>query len=292
MKKKELLLKDIVPNPHQPRQVFDAVKLAELVESIKLHGVIQPLVVRKHGRKYEIVAGERRWRASKEAKLKTVPEIPDVAPGRPALGLRPLHPDAGRCKPGPLEEAEGIKRLMTECKLTQEDAAKKVGRSRTAVANLLRLLNLPQQIREYVSRETLTMGQVKPLLSLDNEKQQLEVAAAIIEKGWSSRTVEDVVKELKTGRRFKVTEEAVIVAEEKANNKKGKAAAAGDVFTSDFQNRLVELLGTKVKVVPKDEKKGKIEIEYYSPEDLERIYDLLNRPAQQTLKRKKPWLSV
>ena len=169
-----------------------------------------------------------------------------------------------------------------------EDAAKKVGRSRTAVANLLRLLNLPQQIREYVSRETLTMGQVKPLLSLDNEKQQLEVAAAIIEKGWSSRTVEDVVKELKTGRRFKVTEEAVIVAGEKANNKKVKAAAAGDVFTSDFQNRLVELLGTKVKVVPKDEKKGKIEIEYYSPEDLERIYDLLNRPAQQTLKRKKP----
>ena len=144
----------------------------------------------------------------------------------------------------------------------------------------------------YVSRETLTMGQVKPLLSLDNEKQQLEVAAAIIEKGWSSRTVEDVVKELKTGRRFKVTEEAVIVAEEKANNKKGKAAAAGDVFTSDFQNRLVELLGTKFKVLPKDERKGKIEIEYYSPEDLERIYDLLNRPAQQTLKRKKPWLSV
>ena len=107
-----------------------------------------------------------------------------------------------------------------------------------------------------------------------------------------STTLVDVVKELKTGRRFKVTEEAVIVAEEKVNNKKGKAAAAGDVFTSDFQNRLVELLGTKVKVVPKDEKKGKIEIEYYSPEDLERIYDLLNRPAQQTLKRKKPWLSV
>ena len=259
--KKELLLKDIVPNPHQPRQVFDAAKLEELVESIKLHGVIQPLVVRKHGRKYEIVAGERRWRASKEAKLKTVPVI--IRDYDDATMMENIQ----RHDLNPLEEAEGIKRLMTECKLTQEEAAKKVGRSRTAVANLLRLLNLPQQIREYVSRETLTMGQVKPLLSLDNEKQQLEVAAAI-------------------------TEEAVIVAEEKANNKKGKAAAAGDVFTSDFQNRLVELLGTKVKVVPKDEKKGKIEIEYYSPEDLERIYDLLNRPAQQTLKRKKPWLSV
>lgn len=289
--KKELLLKDIVPNPHQPRQVFDAAKLAELVESIKLHGVIQPLVVRKHGRKYEIVAGERRWRASKEAKLKTVPVIIRDYDDATMMEIA-LVENIQRHDLNPLEEAEGIKRLMTECKLTQEDAAKKVGRSRTAVANLLRLLNLPQQIREYVSRETLTMGQVKPLLSLDNEKQQLEVAAAIIEKGWSSRTVEDVVKELKTGRRFKVTEEAVIVAEEKANKKKVKAAAAGDVFTSDFQNRLVELLGTKVKVVPKDEKKGKIEIEYYSPEDLERIYDLLNRPAQQTLKRKKPWLSV
>ena len=261
--KKELLLKDIVPNPHQPRQVFDAAKLAELVESIKLHGVIQPLVVRKHGRKYEIVAGERRWRASKEAKLKTVPVIIRDYDDATMMEIA-LVENIQRHDLNPLEEAEGIKRLMTECKLTQEDAAKKVGRSRTAVANLLRLLNL----------------------------QQLEVAAAIIEKGWSSRTVEDVVKELKTGRRFKVTEEAVIVAEEKENNKKGKAAAAGDVFTSDFQNRLVELLGTKVKVVPKDEKKGKIEIEYYSPEDLERIYDLLNRPAQQTLKRKKPWLSV
>ena len=252
--KKELLLKDIVPNPHQPRQVFDAAKLEELVESIKLHGVIQPLVVRKHGRKYEIVAGERRWRASKEAKLKTVPVIIRDYDDATMMEIA-LVENIQRHDLNPLEEAEGIKRLMTECKLTQEEAAKKVGRSRTAVANLLRLLNLPQQIREYVSRETLTMGQVKPLLSLDNEKQQLEVAAAIIEKGWSSRTVEDVVKELKTGRRFKVTEEAVIVAEEKANNKKGKAAAAGDVFTSDFQNRLVELLGTKVKVVPKDEKK-------------------------------------
>jgi len=151
---------------------------------------------------------------------------------------------------------------MTECKLTQEDAAKKVGRSRTAVANLLRLLNLPQQIREYVSRETLTMGQVKPLLSLDNEKQQLEVAAAIIEKGWSSRTVEDVVKELKTGRRFKVTEEAVIVAEEKANNKKGKAAAAGDVLPA-ISKQVGRIIRNKGQSCAKDRKKGKIEIEYY-----------------------------
>ena len=138
--KKELLLKDIVPNPHQPRQVFDAVKLAELVESIKLHGVIQPLVVRKHGRKYEIVAGERRWRASKEAKLKTVPVIIRDYDDATMMEIA-LVENIQRHDLNPLEEAEGIKRLMTECKLTQEDAAKKVGRSRTAVANLLRLLS-------------------------------------------------------------------------------------------------------------------------------------------------------
>ena len=289
--KQELPLKDIIPNPHQPRQVFDADKLAELVESIKLHGVIQPLVVRKHGRKYEIVAGERRWRASKEAKLKTVPVIIRDYDDATMMEIA-LVENIQRHDLNPVEEAEGIKRLMTECKLTQEDAAKKVGRSRTAVANILRLLNLPPRIREYVSRETLTMGQVKPLLSLDNEKQQTEVAEAIIEKGWSSRTVEDVVKELKAGRKVKVLKETVTVLGGKTPTRKTKTAAKEDVYASDFQNRLVELLGTKVKVVPKDEKQGKIEIEYYSPEDLERIYDLLDKPAQQPLKRKKPWLSV
>ena len=156
--KKELLLKDIVPNPHQPRQVFDAVKLAELVESIKLHGVIQPLVVRKHGRKYEIVAGERRWRASKEAKLKTVPVIIRDYDDATMMEIA-LVENIQRHDLNPLEEAEGIKRLMTECKLTQEDAAKKVGRSRTAVANLLRLIKFYRSRSEnYVSRENIDDG--------------------------------------------------------------------------------------------------------------------------------------
>lgn len=289
--KQELPLKDIVPNPHQPRRVFDVEKLTELVDSIKLHGVIQPLVVRKQGRKYEIVAGERRWRASKEAKLKTVPVIIRDYDDAKMMEIA-LVENIQRHDLNPVEEAEGIKRLMTECKLTQEEAAKKVGRSRVAVANILRILNLPKQIRENVSRETLTMGQVKPLLSLDNEKQQMEIAQAIIEKGWSSRTVEDVVKELKAGHKVKVMKETVTVIGEKAAVKKTKNAHKEDVFAGDFQNRLVELLGTKVKVVPKDEKQGKIEIEYYSPDDLERIYEILNRQAEIPAKRKKPWLSV
>ncbi len=289
--KQELPLKDIVPNPHQPRQVFDTDKLAELVESIRQHGVIQPLVVRRQGRKYEIVAGERRWRAAKEAKLKAVPVIIRDYDDATMMEIA-LVENIQRHNLNPVEEAEGIKRLMTEYKLTQEEAAKKIGRSRTAVANILRILNLPQQIREYVSRETLSMGQVKPLLALENEEQQLEVAEAVLDKGWNSRTVEAVVKELKAGRRFKVSEESVIIAKEKSDNKKIIANAAEDLFASDFQDKLVELLGTKVKVVPKDEKKGKIEIEYYSPEDLERIYDLLNKQPTNSVKRKKPWLSV
>lgn len=289
--KQELPLKDIVPNPHQPRQTFDAEKLAELVESIKQHGVIQPLVVRKQGRKYEIVAGERRWRASKEAKLKTVPVIIRDYDDATMMEIA-LVENIQRHDLNPLEEAEGIKRLMTECKLTQEEAAKKVGRSRVAVANILRLLNLPPVLREYVSRETLTMGQVKPLLSLTQEKQQLDVAKAIIEQGWSSRTVEDVIKELKSGNKVKVLKETVSVLGGKAPAKKAQKAVAADVFTGDFQNKLVELLGTKVKVVPKNDKQGKIEIEYYSPEDLERIYALLNKPTPPASAKKKPWLSV
>lgn len=289
--KQKLPLKDIVPNPHQPRQVFDADKLSELVESIRQHGVIQPLVVRKHGRKYEIVAGERRWRASKEAKLKTVPVIIRDYDDATMMEIA-LVENIQRHDLNPVEEAEGIRRLMNECKLTQEEAAKKVGRSRTAVANILRLLNLPAKIRDYVSRETLTMGQVRPLLSLDNAQQQTEIAEAIIEKGWSSRTVEDVVKELKAGRKVKVLKETVTVLGSKTSAKKNKAVVKEAIFTDDFQNRLVELLGTKVKVVPKDAKQGKIEIEYYSHEDLERIYDLLNKPVQETQGRKKPWLSV
>lgn len=288
--KSELSIRDIIPNPHQPRKVFDPEKLKDLTESIKVHGVIQPLVVRKNGKKYEIVAGERRWRASKEAKLKTVPVIIREYSDATMMEIA-LVENIQRHDLNPVEEAEGIKRLMTECDLTQEEAAKKVGRSRSAVTNILRLLNLPVKIREHVSRETLTMGQVKPLLSLNNEKQQIEIAEAILTKGWSSRTVEEVVKAFKAGEQVKVFEESVRKLKPKATEKPKKAVVT-DVFTMDFQNRLVEVLGTKVKVVPKDAKQGKIEIEYYSADDLERIYELFKKTEETPTRRKKPWLSV
>ena len=168
----------------------------------------------------------------------------------------------------------------------QEQAAKKIGRSRTAVTNILRLLNLPAAVREAVSRETLTMGQVRPLLSLENAQEQEKLARIIAEQGLSARAVEEIVKKIKNGEEitFENDAEQIKKAKETRKNKKTEIS----IYCRDFQNRLIELLGTKVKIVPKNEKQGKIEIEYYSAEDLERIYELLEQqPKQNKIKREK-----
>lgn len=277
----EIAVNEIIPNPQQPRKTFDAEKLAELAESIKEHGVIQPLIVRKAGTKYEIVAGERRWRAAKDAKLKTVPVIVREYDNAKMAEIA-LVENIQRHDLNAIEEAEGIKRLMTEFGFNQEQAAKKIGRSRTAVTNILRLLNLPASVRQAVSRETLTMGQVRPLLALENKEQQEKLAVFIEEQGLSARMAEELVKKIKNG------EEIDLSGKQKET--KTKAAAKKqkpeiDVYCRDFQNKLIELLGTKVRVVPKNEEQGKIEIEYYSAEDLERIYELLERRPQTTIKK-------
>lgn len=281
----EIAVSDIIPNPLQPRKTFDADKLAELTESIKEHGVIQPLIVRKNGAKYEIVAGERRWRAAKTAKLKTVPVIVREYDNAKMAEIA-LVENIQRHDLNAIEEAEGIKRLMNEFGFNQEQAAKKIGRSRTAVTNILRLLNLPASVREAVSRETLTMGQVRPLLSLENAQEQEKLARIIAEQGLSARAVEEIVKKIKNGEEitFENDAEQTKKAKETRKNKKTEIS----IYCRDFQNRLIELLGTKVKIVPKNEKQGKIEIEYYSAEDLERIYELLEQqPKQNKIKREK-----
>lgn len=281
----EIAVSDIIPNPLQPRKTFDAGKLAELTESIKEHGVIQPLIVRKNGAKYEIVAGERRWRAAKTAKLKTVPVIVREYDNAKMAEIA-LVENIQRHDLNAIEEAEGIKRLMNEFGFNQEQAAKKIGRSRTAVTNILRLLNLPASVREAVSRETLTMGQVRPLLSLENAQEQEKLAQIIAEQGLSARAVEEIVKKIKNGEEitFENDAERTKKAKETRKNKKTEIS----IYCRDFQNRLIELLGTKVKIVPKNEKQGKIEIEYYSAEDLERIYELLEQqPKQNKIKREK-----
>ncbi len=280
----EIPLKDIKANPYQPRDVFNEEKLQELADSIKEFGIVQPLIVRRKNKSVELVAGERRLRAAKMAGIKKVPVIFREYTDEQMMEIA-LVENIQRHDLNPIEEAQGLRRLMQECHLTQEQAAAKVGRSRAAVANILRLLNLAQKVQDYLSKEVLTMGQVKQLLALDAQ-QQCEVADAIIANGWSSRTTEEVVRRLKEGKQVKVVREIVeAMQEEKQKAPAEKKQVPKDVFCVEFENRLIELLGTKVKVLPKKidkegNKSGVIEIEYYSDEDLERIYEALQNKKQ------------
>ena len=279
----ELLIKNITANPYQPRCNFDEEKLQELAASIKEFGVVQPVVVRKKGRNYELVAGERRLRAATLAGLTKVPAIVKDYDDAKMMEIA-LIENIQRHDLNPIEEAQGLRRLMQEFKLTQEQTAEKVGRSRSAVTNILRLLNLPEQVQKQIINGVLTMGQAKQLLGLPKPEQMCEVAEAIIANGWSSRMTEEVVRKLKEGKKLKIVRELV---EEEAKNKEKKPKrepTENDIFCHDFEQRLVEFLGTKVKVVPKLDEQGRqggtIHIEYYSAEDLERIYEVLQQGRQ------------
>lgn len=279
----ELLIKNIAANPYQPRCNFDEEKLQELAASIKEFGVVQPVVVRKKGRSYELVAGERRLRAAGLAGLTKVPAIVKDYDDAEMMEIA-LIENIQRHDLNPIEEAQGLRRLMQEFKLTQEQTAEKVGRSRSAVTNILRLLNLPEQVQKQIINGVLTMGQAKQLLGLPKPEQMCEVAEAIIANGWSSRMTEEVVRKLKEGKKLKIVRELI---EEEAKNKDNKEKkpkrepTENDIFCHDFEQRLVEFLGTKVKVVPKLDEQGRqggtIHIEYYSAEDLERIYEVLQQ---------------
>ncbi len=285
----EIAVKDIAANPYQPRQTFDKEKLQELADSIKEFGVVQPLVVRKKGKSYEVAAGERRLRAAKMAGIKKVPVVLSDYDDTKMMEIA-LVENIQRHDLNPIEEAQGLRQLMGKCKLTQEQAAAKVGRSRAAVANILRLLNLPQEIQDYISKGALTMGQVKQLLALPRAEQQCSLAKDIIENDWSARTTEELVRRLKAGEKVEAVRETVkslSAGRKKDKDKKKKYVSAEDeVFCSDFTNRLVELLGTRVRILPgqknkKGQQGGIIEIEYYSEEDLERIYDILREKEKQ-----------
>ena len=267
-----LSIDELRPNEHQPRTFFDPEKLAELVSSIKLYGVIQPLVVRKTMEGYEIVAGERRWRAAKEAGLTAVPAVVRSYSDAEMMEIA-LIENLQRHDLNPIEEAMGFQRLMGDFGLTQEEVAKKMGRSRSAVANTLRLLQLSTVTQQYVSRGTLTPGQVRPILALNSEQQEVLVNE-IIEQGLSAREVEERVRRMSTPQ--KNTDKAAKTAKENIM----------DIHTADAAERLVYALGTQVHI-KSDGKKGKIEIEFYSAEDLERLLELLTQnpgAASQTVR--------
>ena len=294
--KEEVAIKNITPNPYQPRQVFDEEKLQELAESIKEFGIVEPLVVRVKGRKYQLVAGERRLRAAKIAGLIKVPVVIREYEDSKMMEIA-LVENIQRHDLNPIEEAQGIKRLMEEFKLTQEQAAEKVGRSRVAVTNILRLLNLPEEIQEQISVGILNMGQAKQLLGLESKEQQLNVAKAIVENGWSSRMTEEVCRRLKDGQKLQITREIIEEIVEK-KEKTPRVKAEKDVYCAEAEEKMREFFGTKVTILPKVNKNGKkvgtIQIEYTSEEDLARICEMLDgrNDSTKTVSAIKRTLSV
>ena len=297
----EVPVESIRPNPYQPRKTFDKEKLKELSESIKKHGIIQPLIVRKKGLNYELVAGERRLRAARLAKLQTVPVLVREYDEKQMRELS-LVENIQRHDLNPLEEAKAIQELMKQCGYTQAQAAERLGRSRAAVANLLRMLNLPEELQAMIADEKVTAGQMRPLSALTDREQQLKIGRALAENGWSARTVEEVVKTIKEGKNLEVLNERVVVLDKNGkpvkdpssakdkNGKKKKSEA--DIHYKQFEENLIEALGTKVRIVSKNDNVGKIEIDYYSLDDLDRICELLQGKNDSSSIDTAPWLKT
>jgi ParB family transcriptional regulator, chromosome partitioning protein len=243
----------ISPSPFQPRRAFDEIKLQELAVSIRNQGIIQPLVVRPKGERFELIAGERRWRAATKAGLSTVPVVVRQASDRDALQLA-LIENLQREDLNPIEEAVGYRRLQDEFTWSQEEVAEKVGKSRPAVTNALRLLSLPSEVQQEVASGNLPAGQARALLGLQSEAVIITAYREVIARALSTRETEKLVRNLKLGRRRR------------------RESAAVDPDLRSLVEELQRALGTKIRVLPKARStKGKIEIEYYSLPDLERI---------------------
>jgi len=248
-------INDIKPNANQPRKTFDEEKLEELAASIEEHGLIQPVVLRKAGKGYEIVAGERRWRAARKIGIKELPCIVKDLTDEENMLLAIIE-NMQREDLNPIEEAEGIKQMIDTYGLTQEQVSKSVGKSRPYIANCLRILKLPASIVSYVAEGELSAGHAKALAGLDDEERQLELAEETIKYGWSVRQLEKMAKE------------------EKAPAKKPRKAAVKNANIKRVEEDLKAALGTKVTLNQKGNK-GKIEIEFYSKEELERLIEML-----------------
>jgi ParB family chromosome partitioning protein len=258
----EISVKDIVPNKFQPRRVFDDEALGELSQSIRQYGVLQPIVVRKTMTGFELVAGERRWRAAQMAGLHTIPAVVrDYTDGE--MTEIALIENLQRENLNPIEEALAYRQLMEQFGLTQEEVARKIGRSRSMIANVVRMLNLHPQIQDHVSRGTLTMGQARPLLGLEDYELQIEAATTIIEEDLSARDAEELVRRLIKAPKVK----------------KPKKNPQPEIFLAEAEDRLKMALGTQVRIKP-GKLKSRIEIEYYSADDLERIIEILSAERQ------------
>ena len=247
----------LIVNPFQPRKIFNEEALNELAESIKEHGIIQPIVVRKKEKKYEIIAGERRFRAAKLAGLKEVPAIVKEMTEQQMMEVAILE-NLQREDLTPIEEAEAYSSLIENLNFTQDALAKRLGKSRPHIANHIRLLQLPEDVRKLMNEGVLSMGHGRALLGLKNKGRIAEIAQKVIAQSLNVRQLESLVHQLNEG----------VSHETKEKVKK-------DVFVQATESQLREYFGTSVQV-KKQKNKGKIEIEFYSEDDLERILDILN----------------
>jgi len=251
---KNVKIRLVEPNRDQPRKEFDEEGLTELADSIRVHGIIQPLIVTQKGDHFEIVAGERRWRAAKMVGLKEVPVIVKDYSEREIAEIS-LIENIQRMDLNPIEEAEAYQKLIKDYDLTQEELSERVSKSRTVITNLMRLLKLPEEVRNLLSEGKLSTGHAKVLLGLEDANKQIELANDIVAHNISVRETEELIKKLDT----------------KKPEKKVKKALKNDAAYEKVEKQLKEILGTKVSVSRNEKNSGKIMIDFYSLEDIERI---------------------
>lgn len=252
-----LNINKIEPNREQPRVNFDEDSLLDLADSIRQYGVLQPLLVCKKDDYYEIIAGERRWRAAKIAGIKELPVIIKELTEQEIVEIS-LIENIQRENLNPIEEAKAFKRLLDEFHLKQDEVAERVSKSRTAVTNSMRLLKLNEKVQNMVIEEMLTTGHARALLAIEDSTLQVEVATKIFDEKLSVRETEKLIKEIKNPKKPKI-----------------KKKEENEFLYKDLENKMKDVMGTKVSITSKGNGKGKIEIEYYSDEELERMFDMI-----------------
>lgn len=253
-----VLLNLIKPNKEQPREYFDEKKIVQLAESIKEHGIIQPLILKKEKDIYVIVAGERRWRAAKSIGLTEVPAVIIDATEKELLEIS-LIENIQREDLNPIEEAKAYKRLLEDFNLTQEQLSKRIGKSRVVITNCMRLLNLDERVQEYLIDGVITEGHGRVLLSVQDKNLQYKLSQAIIDEDLSVRDTEKLIKDS---------------SKIKSDHSESSSKENTNQYVNEIKERLESYFGTKV-ALKSGKNKGKIEIEYYSNEDLQRIIDIL-----------------
>lgn len=248
----------VEPNRDQPRHKFDEAALNELADSIKQYGIISPIIVQDRKDHYEIIAGERRWRAAKIAGLKEVPVIIKNFTEQEIVEIS-LIENIQRENLNPIEEALAYKRLLTEFNLKQEEVAERVSKSRTAVTNSMRLLKLADEVQQMIIDEKITTGHARALITIEDTEKQIEIAKKVVDEKLSVRDIEKLVKDLNKPKK----------------EKKAAKQIKNEFIYQDIEEKLKQSFGTKVSVTAKEDGSGKIEIDFYSSDDLDRILDLL-----------------